>query len=70
MATVKSKDPAAPTKEAAVRKFSIEKLRENCRQLFGVSTSTFDGVTYRLTGKYTIDEMKARIDAWEKKGVK
>ncbi len=58
------------TAKGAVRKFTVAKLRENCRELFGITTSTFDGATYGLTGKYTVDEMKARIKAWEKKEVK
>ncbi len=58
------------TAKTAVRKFTVAKLRENCRELFGISTSTFDGAAYGLTGKYTVDEMKARIKAWEKKEVK
>lgn len=60
-ATAKSKTP---------QKFTVEKLRENCRQLFGVSTSTFAGATYGMTGKYTVEEMKAHIEEWGKKGVK
>ena len=49
---------------------ALEKLRLNCRRLFGVSTSTFDGATYGLTEKYTVEEMRAHIEAWKKKGVK
>lgn len=60
---------AAP-KEAAAPKFMVEKLGANCRQLFGVSTSTFAGATYGMTGKYTVEEMRAHIEAWKKKGVK
>ncbi len=58
------------TTKITPRKFTVAKLRENCRELFGISTSTFDGAAYGLTGKYTVDEMKARIKAWEKKEVK
>ncbi len=60
---------AAPAK-AEASKFTIDKLRENCRQLFGVSTSTFAGATHGLTGTFTVEEMKAHIDEWGKKGVK
>lgn len=66
-ATVVTK--AAP-KEAAAQKFTVEKLMANCRQLFGVSTSTFAGATYGMTGKYTVEEMRAHIEDWKKKGVK
>ena len=51
-------------------KFSISKLRENCVKLFGVSTCTFDGATYKLNGEYTIEEMKKIIEDWKKKEVK
>lgn len=68
----KTKAPAsveAPEKAGAEKKFAVDKLRENCRQLFGVSTSTFDGATYGMTGKYTVEELKAHIEAWKKRGV-
>ena len=54
----------------AAPKYAIEKLQENCRQLFGVSTSTFAGATFGMTGKYTVEEMRAHIDAWKKREVK
>lgn len=52
------------------KKYSVEQLQGNCRKLFGVSTSTFVGATHKMTGKYTVEEMKAHIEAWKKKGVK
>ena len=64
--TSKTKGAEAPAKAGA----APEKLRLNCRRLFGVSTSTFDGATYGLTEKYTVEEMRAHIEAWKKKGVK
>ncbi len=51
-------------------KFEIRQLRENCKKLFGVTTSTFDGAAYNLKGKYTVSEMKAIIDRWKNKEVK
>lgn len=51
------------------QKFTIEKLQENCQKLFGVSTSTFVGATYGMTGKYSIEEMKTHIETWKRKGV-
>lgn len=54
----------------AAKEYAVEKLRENCRELFGVSTSTFAGATYGMTGKYTVEDMRAHIEAWKKKGVK
>lgn len=53
-----------------IKKYTIERLQANCRQLFGVSASTFAGATYGMTGNYTIEEMKTHIEAWKKKGVK
>lgn len=59
------------TARIAVRqKFTVEKLAANCRRLFGVSASTFAGATYGMTGEYTVEEMKAHIEAWGKRGVK
>lgn len=69
MAT-KAKDAGTPAGAGAAPKYTVEKLRLNCRKLFGVSTSTFAGATYGMTGKYTVEEMKTHIEAWKKKGVK
>lgn len=52
-----------------VRKFPIKRLQANCMELFGVSASTFAGATYSMIGEYTVEEMKAHIEAWKKKGV-
>ncbi len=60
----------AAVQPKAPQKFTVERLRENCRALFGVSASTFDGATYGMTGRYTVDEMKAHIEKWGKEGVK
>ena len=53
-------------------KFTVEKLGENCRQLFGVSSCTFAGATHgiRETDLFTVEEMKTRIEKWCKKEVK
>ena len=56
--------------DGAAPKYAVGKLQENCRQLFGVSTSTFAGATYGMTGKYTVEEMRAHIEAWKKREVK
>lgn len=53
-----------------IKKYTIERLQANCRQLFGISASTFAGATYGMAGNYTIEEMNAHIEAWKKKGVK
>nr|DAG87052.1 MAG TPA: hypothetical protein [Caudoviricetes sp.] len=60
----------ATVRAGAAPKYAVEKLQENCRQLFGVSTSTFAGATYGMTGKYTVEEMRAHIEAWQKREVK
>lgn len=51
----------------ATKKFTVEKLGKNCRELFGVSSSTYAGATYGMTGDYTVEEMKAHIEKWGKK---
>jgi hypothetical protein len=61
-------------KKTVEQKFTIKKLQENCMQLFGVSASTFVAATYKMTGQYTVEEMKKHIEtwkseAWKKKGV-
>lgn len=46
-------------------KFKIEKLRQNCMQLFRVSTSTFDGAMYGTKAtEMTINEADAVINKW------
>ncbi len=55
---------------ATPRKFELRKLRKNCQALFGVSTSTFVGATTGMHGRYSVEEIKAHIEAWKKKGVK
>ncbi len=57
-------------KAESAPKFPIEKLKENCLNLFGVSTSTFVGATYGMVGKYTVEEMKTHIETWKKEAVK
>lgn len=52
------------------QKFPVGKLRENCIGLFGVSTSTFDGATYGMSGQYSVEKMKTHIEKWKKEGVK
>ena len=54
---------------AVTPKFPVARLREKCYDLFGVTTSTFDGATYGLSGEYTVEEMKDKIRIWQKKEV-
>ena len=72
MATKKTAEAEGAVVEstAVAPQYTIEKLRANCRKLFGVSTSTFAGATYGMTGKYTVEDLSAHIEAWKKKGVK
>lgn len=51
------------------RTYSVDKLEDNCLQLFNVTKSTFAGATYGLKGEYTIAELKEIIDKWLKEGV-
>lgn len=68
-ANKKAVEAAAPAQGKTAKKYTVEKLQANCRQLFGISTSTFAGATYGMTGQYTVEEMKTHIEAWKKKGV-
>ena len=52
--------------EKPTQKFTIEKLRQNCITLFGISTSAFCAATYGMTGKYSIEEIKAHLETWQK----
>ena len=42
----KNEDIKREVQASPASKFTIEKLRENSLKLFGVTQSTFDGVTY------------------------
>ena len=42
----KNEDIKREIQTSPAPKFTIEKLRENSLKLFGVTQSTFDGVTY------------------------
>ena len=46
--------------------FTIEQLRQDCRTLFGVSASTYDGATATLSGEYTVQQMREHIETWLK----
>lgn len=52
---------------SAEPRFTLEKLRENCNQLFGVTDSTFAGASAGLNGEFTVNEMKSIISVWLKK---
>lgn len=50
---------------AAATKFELARLRKDCLRLFGVTVSTFDGATFGLTGRFTVEEMRNRINKWK-----
>lgn len=66
----KKKEEIQEIKSAPVTKFSVEKLRENCRKLFGISAIVFDGAALNSKGEYTVQEMKDIISKWLKKEAK
>lgn len=51
--------------------FPLSVLRRECRKLFDISTSTFDGATYELDQKkeYTVEEIKNTIKKWEERSI-
>ncbi len=51
-------------------KFTVEQLRKNALELFGVTASTFEGAVYGFKGEFTVQEMKNHIEKWLKKEVK
>lgn len=63
-------EAAAPVQDApaakAEPKFVVEKLRSNCVEVFGVTSSTFDGAMYGhdLDAEYSIGEVKHIIDVF------
>lgn len=62
--------PEVQTAAAPAPKFTLEKLRNSCRELFKITQSTFDGATHGLSGEYTVSEMKSVIAAWQRKEVR
>lgn len=64
---VKQPDTTPAPAKAPDPKFTLDKLRENCSTLFGVSEPVFIGATTELAdGEYTVSEIKATIKAWMK----
>lgn len=56
---------AAPAK--APVKYPLSRLRRDCRKLFGISTSTFDGATVgrKPDEEFTVAEMKEIVKTWQ-----
>ena len=65
---------AAPTAAKAGKteqKYTVAKLRGNCMQLFGVTTSTFDGAMHgHNKAVYSVGETKEIIEKWLKGSAK
>ena len=62
-----NKPSGAPAASApAPVKYPLTRLRRDCRKLYGVSTSTFDGATvdYKPDEKFTVAEMGDIIKVW------
>lgn len=53
---------------ASDKTFTLGQLRAHSRELFGVSTSTFDGATSGLdiSAEYTKERIKTTIETWGK----
>jgi hypothetical protein len=64
--TQESAPAPAPKSEPA---FPLDRLRLDCRRLFGVSTSTFNGAARGLTGEFTVQEIRGTIQNWQNKRV-
>ncbi len=76
MAATKKAETTATDKAAEntqpVIKYPLDNLRKNARELFDISTSTFDGATYGLDtdATYSVAEIENIINNWLKKPVK
>lgn len=60
------------TAQKQEKRFTLEKLRDNCVELFGITTTTFAGATAALPSKklHTVAEVRKAIDEWLKKEAK
>lgn len=64
-ATTPKSPPASEQPAVKEPVFSLERLRHDCFQIFGITPSTFDGATYGLEGEFTIKELREKIQAWQ-----
>lgn len=63
----KEQEPIETTVEAQAEPvFTNAQLRPDCRTLFGVSASTFDGATANLPGEHTVAQVREHIEKWLK----
>jgi hypothetical protein len=67
MAKAKNEEPV----EMKVKTFPLTVLRRECRKLFDISSSTFDGATCSLdpNKEYSIEEIKNTINKWKERRV-
>jgi hypothetical protein len=65
----KSNPPTPPDPPATPSEpeFTIERLREDCMKLFGVTACCYDAAVSTLEGKFTLKAMKAHIEEWKVK---
>lgn len=60
------KSPPAPEQPAVNEPaFSLERLRRDCFKVFGITASTFDAATYGLTGEFTVNVLRKKIQAFQ-----
>lgn len=59
--------PEAAVSATAPVKYPLTRLRRDCRKLYGVSTSTFDGATvgYKPEEEFTVSEIADIIKIWK-----
>ncbi len=71
-ATGAGADSAVITPAAAPAKYPLARLRRDCRQLYGISTSTFDGASLgrKPTDEFTVAEMGRIIKDWKDTPIK
>lgn len=62
----KPKTEEAPALKDSV--FSLERLRQDCFSVFGVTTSTFDGATCGLSlqSEHTLESVRELIEVWQR----
>lgn len=60
------KSPPAPEQPAVSEPvFSLERLRRDCFKVFGITASTFDAATYGLTGEFSVNAIREKIQAFQ-----
>lgn len=62
---VEKKTVEKAQEKATVTRFKVENLRKKCMELFGVTTSTFDGAMYASKQtELSVDEARTIIQTW------